>query len=116
MTRPNRTAAQPDLPSGPGAAAILAAGIGCAVLGVFALLGNEFNGIAGFFDFYSPAGPLSGVTTCAIAVWLATWFVLASIWADREIAIGPVSAVALVLLAIGFGLTFPPVVNLLRGA
>jgi hypothetical protein len=116
MAQPNKTAARVDLPTGPGAAAILAAGIGCAVLGVFALLGNEFNGIAGFFDFYSPAGPLSGVTTCAIAVWLATWFVLASIWADREIAIGPVSAVALALLAIGFGLTFPPVVNLLRSA
>lgn len=116
MVKPNECPAPADLPSGPGAAAILAAGIGCAVLGVFALLGNEFNGIAGFFDFYSPAGPLSGVTTCAIAVWLASWFVLATIWADREIAIAPVSAAALVLLAIGFALTFPPVVSLLRSA
>jgi hypothetical protein len=105
-----------SLPTGPGAAAILAAGIGCAVLGVFAVFGNEFNGIAWFFEFYTPVGPLSGVTSCALAVWLASWFFLAKTWADRDIAIGPVSAAAFVLLAIGFALTFPPVVNLLHGA
>lgn len=104
-----------DPPTGPGAAAILAAGIGCAVLGVFALLGNEFNGIAGFFDFYTPAGPLSGVATCSIAVWLASWFVLSTVWADRDIAIGPVGAAAFALLAVGFILTFPPVVSALTG-
>ncbi|MBU5769334.1 hypothetical protein ICN56_32645, partial [Pseudomonas aeruginosa] len=54
------TTTQVDLPNGPGAAAILAAGIGCAALGVFALLGDAFPGIASFFKFYMPTGPLSG--------------------------------------------------------
>jgi hypothetical protein len=115
MATKSETSMSRDLPTGPGAAAILAAGIGCAVLGVFALLGDAFKGIAGFFNFYNPAGPLSGVTTSAIVVWLATWFVLAKLWGGRDVAIARISGVAFVLLAIGFALTFPPLVDLLQG-
>lgn len=103
------------LPNGPGAAALLAAAIGCAALGIFALLGDAFHGIATFFKFYVPTGPLSGVTTSAIIVWLASWFALGKTWADRDVAIDKVSLVAFVLLAIGFALTFPPFMDLLQG-
>lgn len=103
------------LPTGPGAAAILAAGIGCAALGVFALLGDAFKGIAAFFNFYNPTGPLSGVTTCAIAVWLASWFVLDKVWATKDVPIGKVGTIAFILLGIGLALTFPPIMDLLQG-
>ena len=103
------------LPTGPGAAAILAAGIGCAALGVFALLGDAFKGIAAFFNFYNPTGPLSGVTTSAIAVWLASWFVLDKAWGNKDMPIGKVGVVAFVLLGIGLALTFPPIMDLLQG-
>lgn len=104
-----------DVPSGAGAAALLAAGIGCAALGAFALLGDAFKGIATFFKFYMPTGPLSGVTTSAILVWLASWFALHKAWADRDVAINKVSIAAFVLLLIGFALTFPPIMDLLQG-
>lgn len=115
MARTNATSMTRDVATGPGAAAILAAGIGCAVLGVFALLGDAFKGIAGFFNFYNPSGPLSGVTTSAIVVWLAAWFVLAKLWGGRDVAIARISAAAFVLLAVGFALTFPPIMDLLQG-
>ena len=104
-----------DLPNGPGAAAILAAGIGCAVLGLFALLGDAFAGIGNFFKFYNPTGPLSGVTISAIVIWLAAWYVLDKKWGAREVSVGRVSLLAFALLAIGFALTFPPIMDLLQG-
>jgi hypothetical protein len=104
-----------EVPNGPGAAALLAAGIGCAALGVFALLGDAFAGIATFFKFYVPTGPLSGVTLSAIAVWLASWFTLNAMWSKREVALTRVGAIAVACLAAGFLLTFPPFMDLLQG-
>jgi asparagine N-glycosylation enzyme membrane subunit Stt3 len=104
-----------DLPNGAGAAAILAAGIGSVALGVFTLLADAINGMKSFLNFYSPAGPLSGVTTLAIVVWLAAWFVLAKKWNGRDVAMKWVNGVAFLLLAVGFALTFPPLTDLLQG-
>jgi hypothetical protein len=104
-----------DLPNGAGAAAILAAGIGSVALGVFTLLADAINGMKSFWNFYSPTGPLSGVTTLAIVVWLAAWFVLAKKWNGRDVAMKWVNGVAFVLLAVGFALTFPPLTDLLQG-
>ena len=115
MANSLQTGARDELPNGPGAAAILAAGIGCAVLGLFALLGDAFAGIGNFFKFYNPTGPLSGVTISAIVIWLTAWYVLDKKWGAREVKMGRVSIVAFVLLAIGFALTFPPIMDLLQG-
>jgi hypothetical protein len=104
-----------DVPNGAGAAAMLAAGIGCAALGVLALLGDAFAGIKNFLNFYNPTGPLSGVTTVAIVVWLGAWFVLARMWDGQDVAINRISLVALALLAVGLFLTFPPGMDLLQG-
>jgi asparagine N-glycosylation enzyme membrane subunit Stt3 len=104
-----------DLPNGAGAAAILAAGIGSVALGVFTLLADAINGMKSFLNFYSPTGPLSGVTTLAIVVWLAAWFVLAKKWNGRDVAMKWVNGVAFLLLAVGFALTFPPLTDLLQG-
>src|SRR5471030_594869 len=62
------------LPNGPGAAAILAAGVGSLALGVFAFAGDAWPTVKHAFDLWSPTGPLSGVTLAAIVVWLAAWF------------------------------------------
>ena len=82
---------------------------------LLALLGDAFSGIKSFLNFYNPTGPLSGVTTLAIAVWLAFWFVLAQQWDGRTVAITKVSAVAFALLAVRLFLTFPPGMGLLQG-
>ena len=65
--------------NGGAAAAILAAGAGCFLVSAFAWLGDAFPGVARFFNFYSPTGPLSGVTTTAIIMWLAVWMILAKV-------------------------------------
>jgi hypothetical protein len=103
------------LPNGPGAAAILAAGIGSAALGIFALAGDAFASINSLFTFYGPTGGLSGVSTTAIVVWLAAWFVLARRWGKKNVAMGPVNLVSFLLLAVGVLLTFPPVMDLIQG-
>lgn len=104
-----------DVPSGAGVAAILAAGIGCATLGVFTVLGAAFKNTLGLLNLYEPTGPLSGVTTYTLIVWLAAWFVLARRWNGQHVAAARISALAFLLLALGFALTFPPITDWLVG-
>lgn len=115
MANNNESAMTTELANGAGAAAILAAGIGCAALGVLATLGDAFTGIKNFLNVYNPTGPLSGVTILAIIVWLASWFVLAKMWGGRDVAVKRISLIAFVLLAVGLFLTFPPGMDLLQG-
>jgi|SRR5271166_4104409 len=104
-----------DLPNGPGAAAILAAGIGCAALGILALAGDASPAIGKLLNFYNPTGALSGVTTIAIVVWLVVWFFLARTWERQMVNVTRINLVSFALLAIGFLLTFPPFMDLLQG-
>ena len=101
------------LPNGPGAAAILAAGAGSLVLALLAIITDKVNAIKTAMIFWKPTGPLSGVTTCAILVWLAVWFVLDRVWTRRNVALGKVTKLAIVLLLLALLLTFPPVADLL---
>jgi hypothetical protein len=103
------------LPNGPGAAAILAAGIGSLALGVFALAGDAFPAIKDAFNIWNPTGPLAGVTTGAIIVWLVAWYFLARRWGTRNVRLGPIVWAAFAGLAGGLLLTFPPFMDLLQG-
>lgn len=103
------------LPNGPAAAAILAAGIGSALLGILAVAADASKPVAKLLTFYLPTGPLSGVTSVAILLWLVTWFILARRWRTRTVAIGKINATAILLLALGILLTFPPFADLLQG-
>ena len=100
-----------DVPSGAGMAAILAAGIGCAALGVFTVLSVAFKNTSGLLNLYEPTGPLSGVTTYTLIVWLASWFVFAKRWNGLHMATARISGLAFLLLALGFALTFPPITD-----
>jgi len=101
--------------NGSAAAAMLAAGIGCFVLGVVVVAGDGAKKIATALTFYKPTGPLSGVTTVAIGVWLVAWVVLARLWGGKQVAMAKIYVVALVLLGMGLLLTFPPFGDLLLG-
>ena len=103
------------IPNGAGAAAILAAGIGCAAIGVLAFAGDASGAIGQMLNFYNPTGSLSGVTTVAIILWLLSWFALNRRWRARTVATGEVNIAAFALLAAGFLLTFPPVMDFLQG-
>lgn len=102
----------PALTNGSGAAAILAAGIGSFVLALLACAGDKSVTVKNSLDFYKPTGPLSGVTTCAIAVWLLAWFLLHRRWHCRNVAMRRVSATAFILLGLGLLLTIPPLADL----
>jgi hypothetical protein len=101
-----------DLANGGGAAAVLAAGIGSFLVALFALVADKSAAIKSAMIFYKPTGPLSGVTTCAMAAWLIAWIVLHRRWHSRKVTMGRVRAAALVLLALGVLLTFPPIADL----
>jgi divalent metal cation (Fe/Co/Zn/Cd) transporter len=100
-------------PNGKGAAAALAAGIGSFLLAVFAIAADQVASIKTLMNFWKPTGPLSGVTTCAIVVWLVVWLILYRRWHDRDVAIARISAAAFALLILGLLLTFPPLADLL---
>lgn len=100
------------LTNGSGAAAILAAGVGCFALAVLACIGDKSAYIKSLLVFYKPTGPLSGVTTGAILIWVLTWGILEWRWRNRSLVMGRINAVALGLLVLGLLLTFPPLADL----
>jgi hypothetical protein len=117
-TIPQRSAAVPNhanLPTGRAAAAILAAGVGSAALGVLALTADASATAKQILTFYRPTGALSGVTTTAILLWLGVWFGLTRRWHARQIELKRINQGALVLLVIGILLTFPPFMDFLQG-
>ncbi|MGA2987868.1 MAG: hypothetical protein ABSG32_29135 [Terriglobia bacterium] len=103
------------LPNGPAGAAILSAGAGCLALGILAVVADASKPMARLLTFYRPTGPLSGVSSLAILLWLVTWFILARRWRTKTVAIAKVNAVAFLLLALGVLLTFPPFADFLQG-
>ncbi|HEX2942633.1 MAG TPA: hypothetical protein VHO91_16400 [Rhodopila sp.] len=104
-----------SLSNGRGAAAILAAGIGSATLGVLAFAGDAVAPLGRLLSIWPPRGPLSGVTTLTVIVWLASWRALGRRWRDRTVALGWVTVASFALLATGLLLTFPPLADRLQG-
>ena len=103
------------LTNGPGAAAIFAAGIGCFLNGFFFLISDAYPAAHSFFQFYPPAGDLSGTTTSAIVIWLVVWFILARAWRTNTVKMWWINFLSFTLLILGFLLTFPPFVDFLQG-
>ena len=101
--------------NGPAGAAILAGGMGCFILGFIAAAADISKSAASWLNFYKPTGPLSGVTSLSIFLWLLTWLTLARCWRKKMVALGKVNAVAFALLGMGLLLTFPPFVDYLSG-
>ncbi len=99
-------------PNGAGAAAILAAGTGASLVAVFAILADQSAAIKNLMIFSKPTGPLSGVTTCAIVLWIAAWAILHARWRNRSVTLARINAAAFVLLILGLLLTFPPIADL----
>lgn len=111
MSIPNSTA--PVIPNGSGAAAMLAAAVGSFVLALIAFAGDKSVPIKNSLNFYRPTGPLSGVTTVAILVWLLMWLILEWRWGNRAVIMSRINAISITLLVLGILLTFPPIVDLL---
>jgi p-aminobenzoyl-glutamate transporter AbgT len=107
----------------------VAAGIGSLVMGITVnvveqsvrikeLIGVDFNALFRFdqnFGLGSGVGPLSGKVIVSVLAFLISWAVLFLLWRRRDISVGKAFAATLVLVAIGFALTFPPVFYFLAG-
>jgi hypothetical protein len=101
--------------NGAGAAAILSAGVGGLALGVLALLGDAVPAVAKALTFWTPTGPLSGVTTMAIAIWLVVWAALANLWRNRSVNMRVVGVALVLLMLSGLVMTFPPAMDFIQG-
>jgi hypothetical protein len=96
-----------DAPNGAAVAAILAAGIGAFAMGFVVILNAA--GIFSAPTLYGPAGGVTGRTTLAVLIWLASWAVLHHRWKAREVAHTGAFALTFALIGLGLLLTFPPV-------
>ena len=108
-------ASEKPFTNGAGAAAILAAAGSCFALGVLALAGDASASLAKALKFWTPTGPLSGVTDVAIVIWLVVWFALHRLWRARTVSMSRINTLSALLFVGGLLLTFPPVMDLLQG-
>jgi hypothetical protein len=101
-----------EKPDGPGAAGILAAGIGIFVLGLLTTLNEMSEGIHSFLDGFDGdggVGPLSGKTILATVAFFVSWAILWGLWRNKNIDIKRTFWIGLGLGLVGTVLMFPPV-------
>jgi len=94
--------------NGPAAAAVLAAGIGCAILGLAAILGEASEGIRNALNWWHSVGSLAGETGVGTIAWLVSWAVLHVLWRSEDVSFDRVWTAAALLVGLGFLMTFPP--------
>ncbi len=104
-----------DLPNGPVAAALLAGGIGSAVLGVITTASEVSTGFANVLNWMKPVGPLSGKVGVTVLIYLLSWLGLFFTWRGKNVDFNRIATIAFILLAIGLLGTFPPVFELIAG-
>jgi hypothetical protein len=96
--------------TGEAAAAFLAGGIGCFVLGLLTTLA-EVPALANLktaLTWSVPVGPLSGKTGVAVIAFLVAWAISHFMMKGKEVNLKTYVIVAAVLTALGFLGTFPP--------
>jgi hypothetical protein len=95
-----------ERPEGPAAAALLAAGVGSAALGLLTTLAEVSESFKDWLALTEDVGPLSGKTTYAVGVWLVAWAVLH--WLIRPARVTrTVLVITAVLIGLGVLGTFP---------
>ncbi len=101
-----------DRPNGPVAAALIAGGIGSAVLGVATVLNVASSAISMSLNWIKPVGPLSGKVGLATIAFFLSWLILHFAMRGKNVNFSRAATIAFVLLAIGLLLTFPPIFDL----
>ena len=110
-------------PNGPVAAAFLAAGVASFVMGLGVILneasgkikdaiGVDFNAFLQFdknFGLGSGVGPMSGKLGLAVIAFVVSWVVFHLWLRGKEVNFQKYFIVSLVLVGLGFALTFPPI-------
>ena len=96
-----------DKPTGPAFAAIIAAALAAATLGLLATLAEASDGFGDWLSFSGRVGMLSGETIIAIAVYFLSWVGLALLWRRSNPSFRLVATVTAALIAAGLLGTFP---------
>jgi hypothetical protein len=110
-------------PNGPVAAAFLAAGVASFVMGIGVILGAasatindaigvDFSAFLQFdknFGLGSGVGPLSGKLGLAVIAFVVSWVVFHLWLRGKEVNFRNFFIASLVLVGLGFALTFPPI-------
>ena len=110
-------------PNGPVAASFLAAGVASFVIGIGVVvneasttikdaIGVDFNAFLQFdknFGFGSGVGPLSGKVGLAIIAFVVSWLIFHLWLRGKEVNFRNYFVASLVLVGLGFALTFPPI-------
>ena len=109
------TTAEINKPNGPVAAALLAGGIGSAVLGLMTFGAEASEAIKNSLNWYKPVGPLMGKSSLGILAFFLAWIILGNMWKGKETNFTRIAMISMVLVAIGLILTFPPVWGILLG-
>ncbi|MCJ1676210.1 hypothetical protein MTF65_02305 [Streptomyces sp. APSN-46.1] len=92
---------------GPISAAIIAAGIGAAVLGLLTTLAEANASVKDAMEWSTSVGPLSGKTTLAVVVWLLAWAALHAALRSKPYETTRALVISLVLIGLGVLGTFP---------
>lgn len=96
-------------------AAIVAAGIGCVIIGLATILAEVSTVVKESLNWWPPAGPLSGKTGIGIAAWLLSWGLLHALWHKKELPFRSLWIFAMLLILLGWIGTFPPVFESFSG-
>jgi hypothetical protein len=103
-------------PNGGIVAATVAAGAGCAALGLLTVASAASREFADLLTLYAPSGPLTGKATVAAIVYLIVWVNLHFRLRDRELSLSRGFLLTMALLLVGLAGTFPPVYQLFERA
>jgi hypothetical protein len=97
--------------SGPAAAVVLAAGIGCFTLGLLSVLVAASGRVSEALTLSERVGDVSGLTTATALVFFAAWGALSLVWRRSDPALMRVALASGGLVALGLLGTFPPFFN-----
>jgi hypothetical protein len=104
----------PVEPNGGVVAAIVAAGLACAIFGFLVVLTAASPEVEKLMTFYWPAGPLTGRSTVTIVAYLVIWPNLHYRLRDRHLDLYKAFLFTLFLVGLGLIGTFPPFYQLFQ--
>ena len=115
------TSSPTHLPTGPAAAALLAAGLGLLALGLSHVLSEASTAVKNAMQMLGTLwipgapgiGPYSGKETVGLLVWLVSWAALHVVLRKRDIDLVATGIWAFVLVGLATTILWPPVIHIL---
>lgn len=96
-------------------AAFMASGVGSLLLGILIVLAEANADFKTFLTWNAGVGSLSGKVGLAVIAFVVSWVALHFFMRERHIRLMTSFIVTIVLVALGFLLTYPPVFLALAG-